>query len=114
MIEFTFTPIAKAHMERRGYGAREMLGTIPDMLCPSIPVSAVEQIDAAYRDIGGGWRDTPGLQLNIEAGTLTYPDDPPRQLIAQGKLRDERILFFDGAWIAVVQPDESYRVARID
>lgn len=113
MIVFTFTPVAKQHMERRGYGAREMLGTIPEMLDECDPAGAVEQLDAAYRDIGGGWRDTKGFKLDPVAGTLKFPGDPARQLIADAMLREERVMFFDGAWIAVVQQDGSFRAARI-
>jgi len=114
MVVFTFSAAAKQHMERRGYGEREMLGTIPKMLDDRDPASAVEQIDAAYRDIGGGWHDTKGFTLDVAAGTLTYPGDPARQLIADAMLRDEKIMFFDGAWIAVIQQDGAFRVARID
>lgn len=113
-IGFTFTPIAEAHMGRRGVSPYEMLGAIPDMLSVDDPAGAVEQIDAAYRADGGGWRDSRGGSVDAERGLLTYPGDAPRRLVAQATLRDERILFFDGAWVAVVQPDGSARVARID
>ena len=114
MVEFTFTPIASDHMRRNGYTAAEMLGTIPAMLSTADPAGAVDQIDQAYCDIGGGWRDTRGFELDAERGTLTYPGDPARQLIARATLRDEQVLFFNGAWIAVVQLDGSFRTARID
>lgn len=113
-LRFTFTPIAEEHMIRRGVTVREILGAIPDWLSPDDPAGAVEQIDAAYRVIGGGWRDSKGSVLSLADYTLTYPGDAPRRLIARTTLRDERILFFDGAWIAVVQLDGAYRVARID
>lgn len=114
MLHFTFTAIATDHMERNGYSGGDLLGVIPHFLDAANPAGAVEQIDAAYRDIGGGWRDQDGFKLDIAAGTLTYPGDPARPLIAHADLRDERILFFNGAWIAVVQPDGSFRAARID
>jgi hypothetical protein len=114
MLEFTFTELAKGHMQRNGYSAEEMLGTIPEMLSTSDPAGAVEQIDRAYKDIGGGWRDSKGQTLNVTDMTLTYPGDPPRVLIAEASLREERILFFNGAWIVVLSPDSAFRVARID
>jgi hypothetical protein len=114
MIQFEFTDIANAHMSRHGYCPDDLLGTVPDMLSVDDPAGAVEQIDRAYKDIGGGWSDFTGHALNVEAGTLKYPGDPARPLIAEAKLRDERVLFFNGAWIVVLQPDGSFRAARID
>ena len=114
MLAFALTPIAQAHVERNGWTADDMLGLIPHFLSEMNPAGAVEQIDAGYRQNGGGWRDTSGFTLDVEAGKLTYPGDEPRRLVADASLRDEPILFFDGAWIAVVQPDGAFRVARID
>lgn len=114
MISFTMTPLAERHMAQHGYDCEEMLGDVPVFLSPSDAADAVSQIDAAYRPIGGGWRDTRGFTLDEESGTLTYPGDRPRYLIATAQLRAERILFFDGAWIVVVQPDGAFRAARID
>jgi hypothetical protein len=114
MLAFTFTPLAAARMNRHGYTADDMLGTIPHMLSADDPAGVVDQIDAAYRDVGGGWRDMAGFTLDADAGKLTYPGDRPRLLIAEARLRDERILFFNGAWIVVLQPDDSFRAACID
>lgn len=114
MLAFTLTGVCRQHMERHGYTEHEMLGTIPSMLSEDDPAGGVEQIDRAYKDAGGGWRDTPGFTLDLRIPVLTYPGDLPRLLLAEAKLRDERILFFNGAWIAVVQPDGAFRVARID
>jgi hypothetical protein len=114
MLTFTLTKIAQDHMRRHGYTPEDILGTIPEMLDANNPAGAVTQIDKAYRDIGGGWHDVRGHDLDTEGAKLTYPGDPPRPLIAEATLRDEKILFFNGAWIAVVQPDGAFRVARID
>jgi len=114
MLAFAFTNIAIDHARRGGFMPDEMLGSVPEMLSILNPLGAVDQIDAAYRPVGGGWRDSTGHRLDLEAGTLTYPGDQPRRLVAEASLRDERILFFNGAWVVVIQPDHSYRVARID
>jgi hypothetical protein len=113
-LPFTFTQIARDHMDRNGFSPDDLLGTIPHMLSEDDPAGAVDQIDRAYKDIGGGWHDSRGHELAAERGQLIYTGDRPRQLLAEATLRDERILFFNGAWIAVVQPDGSFRVARID
>lgn len=101
-------------MRRTGATAWDMLGAIPAMLSADNPAGAVEQIDAFYCKAGGGWRDSDGWTLSANGGRLTSCGDPARWLIAQAKLRDEQVLFFDGAWVAVVQPDGAFRVARID
>lgn len=118
MLEFRFTRLAQAHMERGGLSESDMLGEIPTWLSEDDPAGAVEQIDRAYRPIGGGWHDTTGGRVNVTegpvAGSLTFPSDPPLPLIAWAMLRTEQILFFDGAWFVVVQPDATFRTARID
>ena len=116
MIAFDFTEIAKAYMARTGCTAEDLLGSIPDMLSEDDPAGAVDQIDRAYKATGGGWTETHGHRLDVVMGnlTLTYPGDRPRELIADATLHDECVLFFNGAWIVVVQPDLSYRVALID
>lgn len=46
--------------------------------------------------------------------SIKYPGDPRQHPLAQAKLRDELILFYDLALIAVVQPDRSFEVSRVD
>ena len=86
-------------------------GFIPIWLFDEVGTSAVEQIDANYKH-GGGWRDCAGFSLVDDR--LVYPGDPDMEPKAQGKLRDERILIYDYGWVAVVQPDNTFKVARID
>ncbi len=88
------------------------VGLLPEMLDPRDPRSAAVQIDANYSH-GGGWHSFKGFKLTPE-GNLQYPDDPPRRALATAKLRDERIILFEGDWVAVIQPDGSMDVARID
>jgi hypothetical protein len=45
---------------------------------------------------------------------LRYPGDPPLNPLAQARLRDELIVFYDHAIVAIVQEDGSFEVARID
>jgi hypothetical protein len=42
------------------------------------------------------------------------PGDPPLLPIAVTMLRDEEIRFYDHSWLAIVQPDGSLEVARVD
>lgn len=89
----------------------EMLGWIPFFLSEDDPRPAREQFDENYRH-GGGFRPLPGFTMSAEA--LHYPEDPPFALLAETKLRDETIRFYNGSWVAIVQPDGSYEVARLD
>ena len=43
-----------------------------------------------------------------------YPGDPVLPPVAERKLRDERIVMYPGAIIAVFQPDGAFEVARLD
>lgn len=112
-MRWDFTQTAKAHMLRNHCTAADVLGAIPSFLSDEDPRGAVEQIDVAYKCFGG-WRDSKGWTLDYAEGRAKYPGDPPRILIAETHLRDELILFFNGAYIAVMQPDGSFRMARID
>lgn len=89
----------------------EHLGLIPGFLDDEDPRSAREQFDARYI---GGWRPMPGHKLTMKNYTLRYPGDPPLTPLACTRLREELILFYDYAWVCVVQPDHSYEVCRMD
>jgi len=91
------------------------VGLIPSFLSEDDPRPAREQLDTGYVH-GGGWNPFKGHEL-VKAGDsycLTYPGDPPTPLLASTKLRDERILVFLHAWVAIVQADGSFEVARMD
>lgn len=89
----------------------EHLGMIPMFLLPNDPRSAREQFDERYAH-GGGWQPFKGFTMT-EAG-LEYLGDPPVKLLAEGRFRDEIIRIYEYAWVAVVQPDGSYEISRMD
>jgi hypothetical protein len=91
----------------------EHLGLIPLWISDNDPDPAWKQIDKNYAH-GGGWRHgTMNFKMD-ENHVLTYPEDPPLRPLARALLRDELILFYDYAIVAIEQPDKSYEVARID
>jgi len=90
----------------------EMLGIIPCFLDEDDPRPAAEQFNDAYSH-GGGWRSMPGFTM-LPNGNLSYPGDPPVELLAETRLRDEVVRFYDFAWVAIVQPDGSYDICRMD
>jgi hypothetical protein len=103
MIEFTYAPgITEEH-----------LGFVPYFFSQHDGRPAKEQINEEYAH-GGGWRPLEGWVFNEKDASIKYPGDPKLKPIAWTTLRDERLFFYDMAWLAVVQPDGSYEVGRLD
>jgi hypothetical protein len=91
----------------------EMLGFLPEMLSDLNPKLAREQFNDQYRH-GGGWQPFNGHNVNLKNLTLTYPGDPPMRAIGETTLRDERVILFEGEWVAIIQKDGSFEIARMD
>lgn len=86
------------------------LGYLPTFLNEDDPRKAAEQIDANYRF--GGWQSAQGFKLDDLA--LKFPGDPPLHPLAMTKLRDETILLYPYDFVAILQKDTTFDVARID
>jgi hypothetical protein len=50
----------------------------------------------------------------LSDGKLKYPGDPIMQPLAETKLRDETIRYYEYSWLSITQPDGTYEVARLD
>lgn len=99
------------------YSSFDVLGYIQYFLSESDPRPAKEQFNERY--IYGGFDPFQGFTLkfdpaNPSGATLRYPGDPPVKARASCKLRDETIILFRHDWVAIVQKDGSYEVARMD
>lgn len=90
----------------------EMIGFLPLFFSERDPRPAKEQAHANYGH-GGGWDPMPGFTM-LNDGRLKYPGDPPLPMIAEAHLRDEIIRLYDCAWVAIIQPDKSFEVCRMD
>jgi hypothetical protein len=90
----------------------DIVGYIPSWLSTLDPEGAEKQIDKHYKH-GGGFDHFEGFKMDDNFG-LYYPSDPTFYPLAAAKLREELILFYPHAWVAVVQKDASFRIARID
>ena len=88
------------------------LGNIVSFVDADDPRSAREQLDAGYK-FAGGWFPFKGFRLHAD-NSLHYPLDHPLMPLAQARLRDELIVFYDHAWVAIIQPDRSFEVCRMD
>ena len=91
----------------------EHLGYIPGWLSEADPRSASEQIHVNYQH-GGGWDPFTGFTFNPKTYSIKYPGDPLMLPLAKASLRDETILFYESAWIGIMQKDGSFEIARID
>jgi hypothetical protein len=95
----------------------ESLGFIPSFLSREDEAGAQAQLHRNY--IYGGFQSFPGFTL-VRLGSdplswiLAYPEDPPVRALAYTRLREETIILFQYSWVAVVQPDFSFTVARMD
>lgn len=101
---------------------QKSLGFIPQFLHTDDPRSAAEQFDDNYAH-GGGWNPSPNMaakwHISDHDGALIYgnggePAPEAHRLLATAELRDERIHFYDGGWVAIIQPDGSFEVERMD
>ena len=90
----------------------DMLGFLPDMLSEADPRPAREQFHENYRH-GGGWKPFKGHTM-LPNGDLAYPGDPDTKLLYETKLRDETIRFYAYSWVAIIQPDGSHEISRMD
>lgn len=87
----------------------EMLGYIPQFLDERDPRCAKDQINANYQ---GGWSPMQGFEMR-EHG-IKYHGDPLTPLLFETHLRNETIRFYDCAWVAIIQPDGSFEISRLD
>ena len=85
----------------------ESLGLLPAFFHEMDPRSAKDQLTSNY-----GWNSIQGFSLVNDQ--LHYPEDPPLYLLAESKLREERLLLFEYEWLAIVQADGSFEVSRVD
>jgi hypothetical protein len=90
----------------------EMLGFIPSFLDEADPRPAKEQFNERYVS-GGGWSPFSGFRLGHN-NALSYPGDPPLVALAETKLRNELIVFYRHAWVAIIQPDRTFEACRMD
>jgi hypothetical protein len=91
----------------------EHVGMIPDFLSLLDPRKAAEQFNERYAH-GGGWHHQPGYDMDPEWGVLKYPGDPPFSPLAAIPFREELILIYEAGIVAIVQPDKSFEVCRMD
>ena len=90
----------------------DIVGFIPGWLDEEDPRSASVQLDTHYQH-GGGWRPFKGHRLEDDY-SIKYPGDPAHPPLAGMCLREELIFVYESGWVAIVQPDKSFEVCRMD
>ena len=90
----------------------EHLGIIPYMLDPNDPRPAKDQFNERYAH-GGGWRPMERFIL-MRNNALAYPGDPLLKPLAQCQFRNELIVFYDHAIVAIIHKDRYFEVCRMD
>jgi hypothetical protein len=66
------------------------------------------------RGAGGVLVPHVGRMILVPDLRLCYPGDPPLRPTSWAKLRDEWLVLFQCSWLAIIQPDGTYRVHRVD
>jgi hypothetical protein len=87
------------------------LGYIPRFIDMDDPRPAAVQINENYIS---GW--TPMVRWEFTAGpnVIRYPNDPPLLPLATAELRGEKLFYYQGSWVCIVQPEGQFEVARLD
>ena len=90
----------------------EDIGFWPEMFSETDPRPAAEQINERYAH-GGGWQPIKGFEL--EGNMLVYFDDQPFRPLAMAMLHGKELLvLFQHDFVAIIQPDKSFEVSRMD
>ena len=81
------------------------------------PRPAVEQANDRYAH-GGGWRPFAGFEMTgadtTGGAAIHYPGDPAMRELSRCTLNTETLILFEYGWVAVLQPDGSFVIARMD
>lgn len=89
------------------------LGFLPDILREDDPRPVKDQLEDRYAH-GGGWRPIKGFKMRA-GHVLRYPGDRPFRPSAIAQFGDEKVIFYRaGSLLAVIQPDKSFEVTRVD
>lgn len=92
------------------------LGMIPEwlnFLPEGTPIQ--EWFNQCYAH-GGGWQPFKGFTLRSSDKALVFPGDPPQLPFAKIELseRPEVVYIYPSSWVAIIHPDDSFEVCRMD
>jgi hypothetical protein len=90
----------------------DFVGEIPAFLDLADPRPAKEQLHENYAH-GGGWRPQEGF-TKTDRLTMRFPGDPPLKPLAAIPFREEIIVIYPHSYVAIIQPDDSFEICRMD
>lgn len=109
MVQFSITEYGKSCGVPDTY-----VRTISTFLSVGDMRSAKDQIDESYRQYGG-WRPIGGITLQKDRETIRFDDEGDTcRPIAEATLRDQKLFLYRSDWLAIVNTDGTYEIARID
>jgi len=88
------------------------IGYVSMMVRESDPRSLREQLHDGYSH-GGGWDPFEGFTLG-EDNSLQFPGDPAYKVMWELKFRDQLFCVYKHAWFAIINPDRTFEVCRMD
>lgn len=91
----------------------EHLGFLPFIIDASDPRPVEAQVEERYQH-GGGWRPNCKWAMDPNTKAITFLGDKPLQPLARIQVNGETVYVYDHAYVAIVQPDGSYEVGRMD
>lgn len=94
------------------FRVRNIVGFIPTFLDEDDLRPVRAQINERYAH-GGGWQPSRGWTL-LSDGSILYEGDSPLSPVAWTHLRHETIIIYHHAWVAIIDPDGTFEVARCD
>lgn len=123
-IPWTILPNIEQRRIERGYSRYDILGELEGWINDSDPRPAYQQINHHYSHGGGWhefkdkWRVLPGFARDDigRIPIIQYPGDPPYRPVAFIRLREELIVLYPHAIVAVFdkQGETLNNLARID
>lgn len=99
-------------------GHPDILGMLPGFFSEHDPRTAWDQLVDNYT-FGGLASPFEGFELEGELDApaklkIKDPGDPAYKAVASAKMREELIVLFPYAWVAIVQPDRKMQIMRVD
>ena len=92
---------------------KEYLGLLPEIIQSTDPLPVREQIAEHYAH-GGGYSPMDGWTLDTASNNISYPGDEPLIPRASLLVRDELVIVYDYAFVAIIQKNGDFAVQRMD
>lgn len=96
-----------------GQALYNLAGWIPSFLVADNKDNAQTQFNQNYSH-GGGWSPFSDKWVLHDDDSIEYPGDPTYKPLAYTYLHNQKVVVYPHAWVAIINPDKSFEVARMD